>query len=176
MQRQQLSLWLFFNKIFSQGGSIYNKTSKKKKANLTDKSENYFSPKFSTTFSPGNDWQIRFSMALATRFPTVGELYYGGISATGVINNANPDLKPEESFARDFTITRFLGSKGEARLTFFQDDIENTIFRQTNADTLVRNFQNVDDVRTRGDRVCIQYPQTFYRRAGAVHKCGLDRF
>jgi iron complex outermembrane receptor protein len=137
--------WRGFDANKSTDGSLGRVTS-----DLADKSENYFSPKFSTTFSPNNDWQLRFSMALATRFPTVGELYYGGISATGVINNANPDLKPEESFARDFTITRFLGSKGEARLTFFQDDIENAIFRQTNAYTLVRNYQNVDDVRTRG--------------------------
>lgn len=80
----------------------------------------------------------------------MGELYYGGITSTGIISNANPDLEPERSLAKDFTITRFIGDAGEARLTFFEDEIENAIYRQTNSYTLVRNFQNVDEVRTRG--------------------------
>ena len=117
---------------------------------LDDKDETNFSPKFSTTFRPNDVWRLRFSLATATRYPTVGELYYGGITATGIIPNANPDLKPEESFAKDFTITRFLGEQGEARLTFFEDSIENAIYSQTNSYTLVKNFQNVDEVRTRG--------------------------
>lgn len=117
---------------------------------LEDKDETDFSPKFSTTFTPNNDWQLRFSMGLATRYPTVGELYFGGIDSNGVITNSNPDLKPEQSFAKDFTITRFIGTKGEARLTFFEDDIDNAIYKQTNSYTLVNNFQNVDQVRTRG--------------------------
>ena len=117
---------------------------------LDDKEDNGFSPKFSTTFTPNNDWQLRFSMALATRYPTVGEMYYGGISSDGTINKNNPDLKPEESFAKDFTITRFIGNHSEARLTFFEDEIDNAIFKQTNSYTNVNNYQNVDEVRTRG--------------------------
>ena len=117
---------------------------------LADKDESNFSPKFSTTFTPSDAWRLRFSMARATRYPTVGELYYGGITSTGIISNANPDLEPERSLAKDFTITRLIGQAGEARLTFFEDEIENAIYRQTNAYTLVRNFQNVDEVRTRG--------------------------
>jgi iron complex outermembrane receptor protein len=119
-------------------------------SDLPDRSESDLSPKFSTTFSPSQDWQLRYSMALATRYPTVGELYYGGIDASGIIPDANPDLKPEGSFAKDFTITRFVGHEGEARLSFFEDDVENAIYSQTNAYTQVRNYQNVDEVRTRG--------------------------
>ena len=117
---------------------------------LDDKDETDFSPKFSTTFRPNEAWQLRFSMAVAIRYPTVGELYYGGINASGIIPNANPDLEPEKSFAKDFTITRFIGSEGEARLTFFEDEVEDAIYSQTNSYTLVRNFQNVDEVRTQG--------------------------
>jgi iron complex outermembrane receptor protein len=117
---------------------------------LEDKDDSNFSPKFSTTFTPNDEWRLRFSMALATRYPTVGELYYGGITSTGIIPNANPDLEPEKSFAKDFTISRFVGSDGEARLTFFEDSVEDAIYSQTNSYTLVRNFQNVDEVRTRG--------------------------
>jgi iron complex outermembrane receptor protein len=133
---------------------------------IDDKTDDAFSPKFSTTFTPNEDWQLRFSMALATRFPTVGELYYGGISPTGVINKNNPGLKPEESFAKDFTITRFLGDAGEARLTFFEDDIDNAIFRQTNVYTNVRNFQNVDEVRTRGIELAYNIRRLFFDGLG----------
>lgn len=119
-------------------------------SSLEDKYHDDFSPKFSTTFTPTENWRLRFSMALATRYPTVGELFYGGITPLGIINNANPDLKPERTFAKDFTITRLIGKDGEARLTFFQDDIEDAIYMQTNSYTLVRNYQNVDKVRTRG--------------------------
>jgi iron complex outermembrane receptor protein len=80
----------------------------------------------------------------------VGELYYGGINAQGVIQNANPDLKPEKVLAKDFTITRTIGSDSEARLTFFQDDAEDAINSQTNSYTNVTNYQNVDEVRTTG--------------------------
>ncbi|MCB2146300.1 MAG: TonB-dependent receptor [Deltaproteobacteria bacterium] len=117
---------------------------------LEERKEADFSPKLSTTFSPNDAWRLRFSLAMATRYPTVGELYYGGINASGIIPNANPDLEPERSVAKDFTITRFVGSDGEARLTFFEDDVEDAIYSQTNSYTLVKNFQNVDEVRTRG--------------------------
>jgi len=117
---------------------------------LEDREQSDFSPKFSTTFMPAEAWRLRFSLALATRYPTVGELYYGGINASGIIPNANPDLKPERSLAKDFTITRFIGSAGEARLTFFEDSVEDAIYSQTNSYTLVKNFQNIDEVRTRG--------------------------
>ncbi len=119
---------------------------------LSDKDDNSFSPKFATTYSPNSNWQFRVSMALATRYPTVGEMYYGS-SSGGVVNNANPDLKPEESFAKDFTITRFLGNNAEARLTFFEDEIEDAIYRQTktnNDGSTTTNYQNVEEVRTRG--------------------------
>jgi iron complex outermembrane recepter protein len=117
---------------------------------LEDKDAEFFSPKFSTTFSPTENWRLRFSMALAERFPTVGELFFGGVNAQGIVNNANPGLKPERSFAKDFTITRQIGHDGEARLTFFEDDVDDAIYTQTNVYTNIRNYQNVDEVRTRG--------------------------
>jgi iron complex outermembrane recepter protein len=104
---------------------------------------------------------LRFSMALATRYPTVGELYYGGIDTSGIVPNANPDLKPEKSLAKDFTVTRFIGSDGEARLTFFEDDVEDAIYSQTNSYTLVKNFQNVDEVRTRGIELAMNMRRFF---------------
>lgn len=117
---------------------------------IPDRNADNFSPKFSATYSPTDGWRLRASFALATRYPTVGELFFGGVNSSGIINNGNPNLKPEESFAKDFTITRTIGKDGEARLTFFEDDVENAIFSQTNTFTLITNYQNVDEVRTRG--------------------------
>ncbi|MFH0995416.1 MAG: TonB-dependent receptor [Pseudomonadota bacterium] len=117
---------------------------------LKDRNEDNFSPKVSTTFKPNEDWRLRLSLALATRYPTVGELFYGGYNSQGIVNNANPDLKPEKSFAKDFSITRVIGRDSEARLSFFEDDIEDAIYSQTNYYTSVTNYQNVDEVRTRG--------------------------
>jgi len=122
---------------------------------LEDKDQGDFSPKFATMYSPTEDWRLRFSLALATRYPTVGELFYGGIDTSGVINNANPDLKPERSLAKDFTITRIIGRDGEGRLTFFEDEIADAIYTETNTYTLVRNYQNVDQVRTRGIELAV---------------------
>jgi iron complex outermembrane receptor protein len=135
-------------------------------ADLDDKSEDYFSPKFSTTYSPTENWRLRLSLALAERFPTVGELFYGGISSTGIINSANPDLKPERSFSKDFTITRLIGTDGEARLTFFEDDVDDAIYSQTNSYTLVRNFQNVDEVRTRGIELAVNKRRVLFDGLG----------
>ncbi|MFA5824167.1 MAG: TonB-dependent receptor [Thermodesulfovibrionales bacterium] len=120
---------------------------------LPDKNDNGISPKLSATFRPSDEWRIRLSLALATRYPTVGELYYGGITSSGIINNGNPDMKPEKDFAKDFTITRTIGETGEARLTFFEDYVKDAIYSQTNTYTNVTNFQNVDKVRTRGIEV-----------------------
>ncbi len=135
------------------GSKSTDASSRRVTSGLDDKSEEAFSPKLATTYNPTDDWRLRFSMALAERFPTVGELYYGGINSAGVITNSNPDLKPESVLAMDFTITRFIGNDGEARLTFFQDDVEDAIYSQTNYYTNVTNFQNVDEVRTRGIEV-----------------------
>lgn len=142
--------WRGFDGSKSTDGSNGRITS-----DLDDKSADSFSPKFSMTYSPTENWRVRFSMAHAERFPTVGELYYGGINSLGVITNSNPDLVQEKVFAKDFTITRALGHDSEARLTFFQDDIEDAINSQTNYYTNVTNFQNVDEVRTRGVEIAL---------------------
>lgn len=130
---------------------------------LPSRSENDFSPKFSATFKPTEDWRLRFSMALAVRYPTVGELYQGGVSASGIDNKADPNLKPERVNAKDFTITRTLGKAGEARLTFFQDDVDDAIFSQTNTTVTpnVTNYQNVGKVRTRGVEIAVNMPKFF---------------
>lgn len=117
---------------------------------LPDKSYNDFSPKFSITYKPTPDWSLRYSLGVAYRYPTANELFYGGINSAGGVTTPNPDLKPEHILAHDFTITRSLWGYGDTRLSFFQNDVRDTIYSQTNSYTNVKNYQNVDRVRTRG--------------------------
>ncbi len=88
-------------------------------------------------------------------------MYYGSITSGGIINNANPNLRPEKVLAQDFTITRTIGMTSEARLTFFQDEVEDAINRQTDTYTNIRNFQNIDEVRTRGIEVAYNNRRLF---------------
>lgn len=122
---------------------------------LPDQGYHDFSPKFAITYKPTPDWSLRYSLGIANRYPTVGELFYGGINSSGIITNPNPDLKPEQVLAHDFTIIRDLWGHGEARLSFFQNEVKDAIYSQTNYYTNVTNYQNVDEVRTRGVEVSV---------------------
>jgi len=117
---------------------------------LKDKKEEHFSPKLAVTYRPDEDWSFRLSLAKAYRFPTIRELYYASISSTGIVTKTNPDLKAEKIFAKDLTISRRFGQGGDARLSFFENYTEDTIFRQTDVYKNISYYQNVDEVRTRG--------------------------
>lgn len=135
------------------GSKSRDTTSGRVTSKLPSRHDNDFSPKFAITYKPTPDWSFRYSLGVANRYPTVGELFYGGLNSSGVITTPNPDLKPESILAHDFTITRTLWGYGDARLTFFQNEVDNAIYSQTNFYTNVKNYQNVDEVRTRGIEV-----------------------
>jgi len=117
---------------------------------LKDRKEKHFSPKFAVTYRPDEDWSFRLSLAKAYRFPTIRELYYASISSAGIVTKTNPNLKSENIFAKDLTISRRLGRGGDVRLSFFENYTEDTIFRQTDVYKNISYYQNVDEVRTRG--------------------------
>lgn len=78
--------------------------------------------------SDGTDVQL--SLAMATRFPTVGELFQGSLNGDGTfnVNSFDPSLRPERSrdlnllVAHQFGGTRLTGS-------FFYQRVANTIFQ-----------------------------------------------
>ncbi len=121
-----------------------------KKVDLKDREENRFSPKFAVGYSPDQDWGFRLSLAKAYRFPSINELFYASIDSSGIVTRTNPDLKSEKIFAKDFTVSRKLGEGGEARLSFFENYTEDTIFSQTDVYKNETYYQNIDEVRTRG--------------------------
>lgn len=111
------------------------------------------SPKLSLSHFLNDDWMLRASYGRGVRFPTVSELFQGSFnSATNTIVINDPNLKPERSNAFEFSAIRELGSSN-VRLSLFQDDIRNTIFRQSQdigAGLTEQTVQNVGRVRTRG--------------------------
>ena len=117
---------------------------------LKKRDEDHFSPKFAINFRPNKEWNMRLSLAKSYRFPTVGEMYQGGISATGFLIKTNPNLKPEEVYSIDATITKMFGNSGKARLSWWFNWEKDSIFRQVNIYTMVKNFQNIDRVRKWG--------------------------
>jgi len=142
------------------GSKYVNSTSGGGVTNIfPNKSDNGFSPKFSVAYRPTPDWSFRYSLGIANRYPTVGELYYAVTNASGVVSISNPNLKPEHILAHDFTITRNFWGYGEGRLTFFQNEVDDAIYSQNNVNNATsittKYYQNVDEVRTRGIEVSI---------------------
>ncbi|BBO89184.1 TonB-dependent receptor [Desulfosarcina ovata] len=136
----------------SYDGSISGIDSESNKIteNIDSRNEDYFSPKFAVTYQPFDKWSFRLSLAQAYKFPTTYELFYGSMdSSTGMAIKTNPDLKVEKTFAKDFTIKRII-SNGEIRLSVFENDIDDYIWRQSNIYTNTSYYQNIEQVRIRG--------------------------
>jgi iron complex outermembrane recepter protein len=97
---------------------------------------------------------VQLSLATATRFPTVGELFQGSLNGDGSfnINSFDPSLKPEKSrdlnalVSHDFGAIKLTGS-------FFFQDVRNTIFSFTGFNqnaVITSNFKNIDHTRQSG--------------------------
>lgn len=115
-----------------------------------DRRETALSPKASLEYTPNSRWLYRVSLAQATRFPTVTELFQGSISGNQIVNS-DPNLKPEKAFSKDFSIERTL-ENGIMRVSFWEEDTTDTLFRQANTVVVpsITNYQNIDRVRIRG--------------------------
>ena len=115
-----------------------------------DRSENRFSPKFSAGFRPAHDWQLRYSLARAYRFPIVEELYQNERRTSGT-SIANASLKPEDGLHHNVTVERAVDG-GYLRLNLFTETVEDSIFNQTTVvdNRAIRTFLPIDEVETRG--------------------------
>lgn len=118
---------------------------------LPARSASKTSPKFSLGFAPDDVWSLRYSAARAWRFPIVEELF-SQYQAYNAVNQANPQLAPENGIHHNLGITRSLAD-GELQLNLFQERVRDVIEAQ--ATTLpgglsLRTFLPVGEVRTRG--------------------------
>lgn len=107
-----------------------------------------------------SDWVGQLSLATATRFPTVGELFQGKLKSDGSfdINSFDPNLKPEKSrdanlmLRRSFDDIRFTGS-------VFYQRVEDAIFSQQGFNQfgiVTSSFKNIELVRQWGVEAIIE--------------------
>ncbi|MFT3967949.1 MAG: TonB-dependent receptor [Sphingobium sp.] len=97
--------------------------------------------------------RLQLSLATATRFPTVGELFQGGLRADGSFNDGfDPDLKPERSMDANFLVSRRFGPVRLTGSAFYQR-VKDTIFQFygfTSAGVAFNNYKNIDLTRQYG--------------------------
>jgi iron complex outermembrane receptor protein len=113
-----------------------------------------WSPSASLRHSFAGNWVVELSLAMATRFPTVGELFQGSLDGNGVFNpnSFDPKLKPEKSRDANLLLRHRFGPVTLTGSLFYQRT-HNTIFaftgfNQNNVST--SNFKNIDLTRQWG--------------------------
>ncbi|MCV2423045.1 TonB-dependent receptor [Paucibacter sp. DJ2R-2] len=120
--------------------------------------QRFLSPKAALGYELNEDWTLRVSTGRAVRMPTVGELYQGGVSATGVYlpNDpaTNPDLKPERGWTSEFSASWSQG-KQQLRSTLFHENTRDALYSQLSSkpadpSKTISSVQNIGRIRTLG--------------------------
>ena len=127
--------------------------------NYAARSESFVSPKAALSYQWAADTVFKASAGRAVRFPTVSELY----GATSSVNSRyvnDPNLRPEKSWTTELTAEKDLagwGSNGLLRLTFFNENVSDSLYAQTTFDPAanlnISRVQNVGRIKTRGVEV-----------------------
>lgn len=128
------------------------------------RSDNALSPKAALAWQVSPEWVLKTSYGRAVRFPTVSELYQGGLNANGSLVNNDPNLKPEKSNTSELSAERDLGY-GLWRVTAFFERTHDALYSQINRrdNQTVSTVQNVDAIRTHGIETAFQGADVFWR-------------
>ncbi len=112
------------------------------------------SPALSFEYRLDEATQAQLSLAMATRYPTVGELFQGSLNGDGSfnVNSFDPNLKPERSRDANFLLAHDFGWLKLTGSVFYQR-VKNTIFsfvgfNQNGVTT--SNYKNIDVTRQIG--------------------------
>lgn len=135
-------------------GEIY--TSTLGQNTIREREESGTSPKLSLAWQATPDWTLRGSLGKAFRFPTVTELYQTEKTST-TTRISDPNLKPEQVFAKDLTAEGALG-RGTLRLSLFEEIVHDALYSFTDYALTTRN-QNIDKLRVRGAEVAYVAPE-----------------
>jgi iron complex outermembrane recepter protein len=116
--------------------------------------ENAVSPAVSVQFKLGPSTAAQLSLAKATRFPTVGELFQGSLNGDGSfnLNSFDPNLKPEHSRDLNLIVTHDLG-RVKMTGSFFWQRVKDTLFSVTGFNqngVITTSFKNIDQTRQYG--------------------------
>lgn len=118
-----------------------------------DRTQSAWSPKLALAWTPAHAWSARLSFGEAYRFPTVGELFQGSISANGSITNNDPNLRAERALDRDLTVEHRFARDGFVRLSVFEENVRRALISQSTLlpdGTSFSGTQNVGRIRARG--------------------------
>lgn len=119
------------------------------------RSATYLSPKAALARQLTEEWVLKASTGRAVRFPTVSELYQGGVNAQGQSINNNPDLRPEVSWTTELS-AEWSSGLTTWRTTLFREDTRDALYSQLNTATNANTVQNVNRIRTTGLEVAAQ--------------------
>ena len=108
-----------------------------------------WSPKAAISHAVDDDWVLKASTGRAVRFPTVSELYQGGVNALGQAINNNPKLWPERSQTSELS-AEWTVPAASLRATLFHEDSRDALYAQLNTSTNANTVQNINHVRTTG--------------------------
>jgi iron complex outermembrane receptor protein len=123
-----------------------------------------FSPKLVVAYRPTPGWTFKGSVGMATRFPTVTELYQA--VTTGVtLSVPNPDLAPERAVSSELSAEKAWAT-GDVRLSVFDERLRNALLSQTGplpagAATLAKYVQNVDRTHATGVELVVRQKDAF---------------
>lgn len=116
------------------------------------RNERHISPKGAVSYQWREDTVLRAALGRAVRMPTVAELY-GATSTTNSRYLNDPNLRPEDSLTREFTVEQEAGN-GLWRATLFLENTRDALYSQTLFDPLanlnITRVQNVDRIATQG--------------------------
>lgn len=129
-------------------------------ARFANRSDEAVSPKLSLQGKLPGGVDAQLSLGLATRFPTVGELFQGSQDTAGnlIPTSFNPFLRPEKSWDASLLLRRGFGPIRATASLFFQD-VKDAVysFQGTLPDnTLFNGYQNVDKVRQYGVELIVE--------------------
>lgn len=119
------------------------------------RSQTSFNPKVAVVYSPFTSTNLRASVGTAFRPPTLDDLYVNSVHGSSR-TLGNPDLDPEEVTSWEVGFIQDLPTGTRIGATYFENEIENMIFRRSigpdpedNAID-VRQLENADEAKTKG--------------------------
>lgn len=116
--------------------------------------EHSLDPSLSVEYRLDAETQVQLSLATATRYPTVGELYQGSLNGDGSFNpdSFDPALRPERSHDANLLLARDLGWVKLTGSLFYQR-VRDTIFAFSGFNqngVVTGSFKNIDLTRQWG--------------------------
>ncbi len=128
--------------------------------NYASRTSSRFSPSLSLQAGLSDDVTLQLSAAMATRFPTVGELFQGSLNGDGTFNpnSFDPNLRAERSRDLNLLLSWRLGAVKLTGSLFYQR-VEDAIFSQSGFNqfgVITSSFKNIDQTRQYGVEAIVE--------------------